>query len=138
MLTIFPHFLCSFSSEGTPGREDGQLELFGVRAMKHVFRIKRNISEQGWVTVLNPVLPHGYPPQFALTQLPDLTEPNWGGQYSWTGPEHRDWVARTKAEKTAEKGHGALALATPSETPVEKGHGAPALATQSQTHGDAQ
>eukprot|EP00315_Gephyrocapsa_oceanica_P001553 CAMPEP_0185313366 /NCGR_PEP_ID=MMETSP1363-20130426/35500_1 /TAXON_ID=38817 /ORGANISM="Gephyrocapsa oceanica, Strain RCC1303" /LENGTH=260 /DNA_ID=CAMNT_0027911273 /DNA_START=50 /DNA_END=832 /DNA_ORIENTATION=- len=71
-------------------------ELFGVRAMKHVFRVKRNISEQGWVTVLNPVLRRGYPPQFALTQLPDLTEPSFQNTYAKGGPEHRDWVERSK------------------------------------------
>ena len=70
-------------------------ELFGVRAMKHVYRIKRGIGVQGWVTVLNPVLPRGYPPQLVLTQLPDLTEPTFEAAYAAArggSPEHAAFV----------------------------------------------
>ena len=38
-------------------------ELWAIRAMRHVYRIKPNLSLQGWVTVLNPVLRGGYPSQ---------------------------------------------------------------------------
>ena len=72
-------------------------ELFGVRAMKHVFRVKRNIGLQGWVTVLNPVMPHGYPPQWAMTRLPDLTEPVFSTSFAHTSPEQRAWLASKAA-----------------------------------------
>ena len=52
-------------------------ELFGIRAMRHVFRLKRNLSLQAWVTVLNPLMARGYPPQLLLTLERDLTEPTY-------------------------------------------------------------
>lgn len=64
-------------------------ELFAVRNMRHVFRVKRNISLQGWVTVLNPVLPHGYPPHLMLTTEPDLTEPTTAKDWWANSPEHQ-------------------------------------------------
>ena len=64
-------------------------ELFAIRSMRHVFRIKRNLSEQAWVTVLNPVLPHGYPPQLVLTVEPDLTEPTFHPPGTASSPEYR-------------------------------------------------
>ena len=50
-------------------------ELFGVRAMRHVFRVLPNVSLQGWVSLLNPVLRPGFPPQWLITLDGDLTEP---------------------------------------------------------------
>lgn len=47
-------------------------EVWSVRAMRHVFRLKPALSFQAWVTVLNPVMHHGYPPQWALTLDGDL------------------------------------------------------------------
>ena len=44
-------------------RRELEEELFGVRAMRHVFRVRPNASMQAWVTLLNPVVPHGYPAQ---------------------------------------------------------------------------
>lgn len=71
-------------------------ELFGVRSMKHVFRVKRNIGAQGWATVLNPALPGGYPPHLALTREPDMTEPIFPTGYAPEGaPEYKDWLRRT-------------------------------------------
>ena len=54
-------------------------ELFGIRAMRHVFRVKPNMTLQGWVTVLNPVHVGDYPPQFAMTLEPysQLLEPTF-------------------------------------------------------------
>ena len=42
--------------------------------MRHVFRLKANLSLQSWVTVLNPILPHGWPPQWAMTLDPHVLE----------------------------------------------------------------
>ena len=36
-----------------------ETELLAVRAMLHVFRVRRGLSLQGWSTILNPVLPGG-------------------------------------------------------------------------------
>ena len=49
-------------------------ELWSIRAMRHVFRLKANLSLQSWVTVLNPILPHGWPPQWAMTLDPHVLE----------------------------------------------------------------
>ena len=49
-------------------------EIWSARAMRHVFRLKSNLSLQAWVTVLNPVMAHGYPPQWALTLDGNLAE----------------------------------------------------------------
>ena len=56
-------------------RRELEEEMFAIRGMRHVFRVKRDIGLQGWVTVLNPIMHRGYPPQFALTLTPDLLEP---------------------------------------------------------------
>jgi len=71
--------------------------MIGARpcARRHVFRVRRNISEAGWVTVLNPVLPNGYPPQLLLTRSGDLTEPALPNEYGYTGPEYK--MARARA-----------------------------------------
>ena len=65
--------------------------------MKHAYRVKRNIGPQGWATVLNPVLPSGYPPQLALTRLGDLTEPAFPNTGTMYGVEYR--------ESARERGH---------------------------------
>lgn len=58
-------------------RSELEEEMFAIRAMRHVFRVKKHIGKQGWVTVLNPVMPRGYPPQFALTLQEGLLEPTY-------------------------------------------------------------
>ena len=72
-------------------------ELFSVRAMRHVFRVKRNMSLQGWVTLLNPVMRRGYPPQWAVTRDGDLTEITYPVQFPT--PE---WEAAVHAHKARE------------------------------------
>ncbi len=42
-------------------------EWFSLRAMRHVFRVKPNASQQAWTTLLMPVLRCGYPAQWVLT-----------------------------------------------------------------------
>ena len=71
-------------------------ELLAIRNMRHVFRLKRNLSALHWVTVLNPVLPKGYPPQLVLTKEPDLTEPTFPSVGERASPEYKaavesDW-----------------------------------------------
>jgi SAM-dependent methyltransferase len=45
-------------------------EWFGVRALRHVFHIKPNLTEQGWTTVMQPVIRCSYPGQYVLTLDP--------------------------------------------------------------------
>ena len=54
-------------------------ELWAVRGMRHTFRMRANLSVQGWVTVLNPIIPRGWPPQWAFTLDPHALEPT----HSW-------------------------------------------------------
>ena len=49
-------------------------ELFSIRAMRHVWRFKPNLTMQGWVTLLNPIGRKGFPPQIVMTLEQDLTE----------------------------------------------------------------
>jgi hypothetical protein len=42
-------------------------EWFGVRAMRHVFRVKPGMTAQGWTTILQPVIRCSYPGQYVLT-----------------------------------------------------------------------
>ena len=59
-------------------RVDLEEELFGVRAMRHVYRAKPNLSLQAWSTLMQPIQHHGYesaPTQWVLTLEGDLTEP---------------------------------------------------------------
>ena len=64
-------------------------EMLAVRGMRHVFQWPRGMSLQGWVTVLNPILPHGYPPQLVLTLEDDLTEPVFPHPFQHSSPEAR-------------------------------------------------
>lgn len=73
-----------------------EAEMLAIRAMRHVFRLKRNLSLQHWVTVLNPVLPRGYPPQLVLTLEQDLTEPTFESVGARDSPERQ----ALRAEKT--------------------------------------
>jgi hypothetical protein len=41
-------------------------ELLAVRAMRHVFRVRPNMTIQGWVTLLNPMIYQGYNFHWAL------------------------------------------------------------------------
>ena len=91
-------------------------ELFGVRAMRHVFRVKPNISFQGWVTLLNPLMRPGWPPQWLLTLDGDLTEPSLPPHFktpqSMT-PEEREaqargWWARPVPKRDTTARHGPI------------------------------
>ena len=53
------------------------------------------------MTILNPVLPAGYPPQLVLTRVPDLTEPAFANTYGHTAPEA--WIARAGSDWAARK-----------------------------------
>ena len=48
-------------------RFDLEDEWFGVRAMRHVFRVKPGMTAQGWTTILQPVIRCSYPGQYVLT-----------------------------------------------------------------------
>ena len=67
----------------------------------YVFRIKRNLSVQGWVTVLNPVIMGGYPPQLLLTRDEELEvlEPTFPSALHGLSPEHRLAVARVNGDR---------------------------------------
>lgn len=52
-------------------------EMFSIRAMRHIFRLRANLSLQGWTTVLNPIMQHGYPGQYILTRDRPLLEPTF-------------------------------------------------------------
>ena len=81
-------------------------EWFGVRAMRHVFRIKPGTTEQGWMTILQPVIRCSYPGQYVLTLdtedelLPPMKKPSPGG---FRSPERQHWKQR----------HGAPGSPTP-------------------------
>ena len=65
------------AGDDTP-RVDLEEELFGVRAMRHVYRAKPNLSLQAWTTLMQPIQHQGYesaPLQWVLTLEGDLTEP---------------------------------------------------------------
>ena len=67
-------------------------QVFSARAMRHVFRVRPNASNQAWVTLLNPIVSHGYPGQWVLTLDGPVTEPTQPGR---TGtPEAREGMAR--------------------------------------------
>jgi len=76
-------------------------ELWAIRAMRHVYRIKPNLSLQGWVTVLNPVLRGGYPSQWALTIEGGLTEPTFPSVGYKGSPEYRATPEYLDKEKAA-------------------------------------
>ena len=42
-------------------------EWFGVRAMRHVYRVKPQLGLQAWTTILQPVIPCSYPAQYVFT-----------------------------------------------------------------------
>lgn len=75
----------AFSPNGTFGRLNRvrslprdalEEELFGIRAMRHVFRVRGHLNDSEWETILTPIrraMPH-----FLLTQEHDLTEPSVG------------------------------------------------------------
>ena len=67
-------------------------ELFSVRAMRHVFRARPNLSLQAWTTLMQPMQHDGYesaPMQWALTLDGDLTEPTRpGADWRHVSPEY--------------------------------------------------
>ena len=75
----------AYSPPGTFGRIDRvrglsrdalEEELFSIRAMRHIFRIRSNLNASEWQTVLTPIrraMPH-----FLLTQERTLLEPSMG------------------------------------------------------------
>lgn len=57
-------------------------ELFGTRAMRHVFRAKPDLSLQAWTTLMNPVHHFKFesaPTQWVMTLDGDVTEPTLAG-----------------------------------------------------------
>ncbi|KAL1495549.1 hypothetical protein AB1Y20_016912 [Prymnesium parvum] len=58
-------------------RDDFEEELFSIRGMRHVFRVKRNLSAEAWTLLLQPVALHGWPPQWLLTLEHDFVEPSF-------------------------------------------------------------
>ena len=69
-------------------------EWMAVRAMRHIFRVRPNTSEQGWATILQPVLKCSYPSQFVLTLEPaDTLLPEMPG----TSPGERESPERMAA-----------------------------------------
>ena len=48
-------------------RLDLEDEWFGVRAMRHVFHVRPNLTEQAWTTILQPAVRCSYPGQYVLT-----------------------------------------------------------------------
>ena len=48
-------------------RLDLEEEWFGVRAMRHVYRVKPGATAQGWTTILQPVIRCSYPAQYVFT-----------------------------------------------------------------------
>lgn len=71
-------------------------EMWSVRAMRHVFRLKANLSLQHWVTVLNPVIPKGWPPQWAMTLEPRVLEEN--APFAAGASVQPEWVHAAKHE----------------------------------------
>ena len=57
-------------------RDQYEEELFGVRAMRHVFRISKGLNITEWATVLAPV--RRAAPHFVLTREDALLEPSFG------------------------------------------------------------
>jgi FkbM family methyltransferase len=68
-----PHFRLPNGTKLLPAadnvsRLELEEELLAIRAMRHVFRVKPNMSLQGWVTLLNPMVYHGYSLHWALVR----------------------------------------------------------------------
>ena len=79
-------------------------ELFGVRAMRQVFRVRKGLSLQAWTTLMNPIhtrLYEGAPLTWLLTLDGDLTEPTLP-EADWrkASPEYR--AAKAKGLITQE------------------------------------
>ena len=95
-------------AEGGRTRLELEEELFGVRAMRHVFRLRGPplappLTLQEWATVLNPILKHGFPTQWAITRDRRLTEPAAESRYAVSSPERAHALAATKARGTGRK-----------------------------------
>ena len=69
------------------------------------------------MTVLNPVMPRGYPPQWAMTRLPDLTEPIFSTSFAHQSPEQRAWLA-SKAAGSHDLGNAEQQSSTPTALPA--------------------
>ena len=73
-------------------RFDLEEELFSVRAMRHVYRAKANLTLQAWTTLMQPIQHDGYesaPHQWLLTLEGDLTEPTVpGSDWRHRSPEY--------------------------------------------------
>ena len=72
-------------------RLDLEVELFSVRAMRHVFRVRPNCSLQCWMTLINPLVPTGYGSHWALTLDGSLLEPTFevDKHFRWRVPEYQ-------------------------------------------------
>ena len=58
--------------DGNQTRDAFEDEMFGIRGMRHAFRVKANTSLHGWYRLLQPVSFRGYPPMWLLTLDADM------------------------------------------------------------------
>ena len=59
-----PKHLRNGHSGGNETRDLYEDEMFSIRAMRHVFRVKDNTTLHGWYRLLQPVARRGWPPQW--------------------------------------------------------------------------
>ena len=72
-----------YSPDGFERRHEGgnetrdlyEDEMFGVRAMRHVFRVKENTTVHGWYRLLQPISFKGWAPQWLMTTDRDMLLP---------------------------------------------------------------
>ena len=62
-----PKHLRNGHSGGNETRDLYEDEMFSIRAMRHVFRVKDNTTLHGWYRLLQPVARRGWPPQWLFT-----------------------------------------------------------------------
>lgn len=80
-------------------------ELFSIRAMRHVFRVRPQMTLQGWVTLLNPMVYHGYQLHWALMLDGErLLEPAFPSTRYEKQPEFGHY-ARNRRSRNASLGH---------------------------------
>ena len=113
-----PPLLASTFQESVT-REDVEEELFSIRAMRHVFRVKRNASLDEWTRLLQPIQARGFPAHWLLTSdegvISDRTtwadflcrgSPNCQhAEADGTTPDHRH-AAKNRWRKRSDTAHG--------------------------------
>ena len=79
-------------------------ELLAIRAMRHVFRVRPNMTIQGWVTLLNPMIYHGYSLHWALVLHGErLLEPTFPSTRAEQQPEFLHSQERHRATWAAQQ-----------------------------------